>query len=237
MENGRAVEGRPSRMSDPALLATRTFAALLRGRGITVTGDVTRAAAPRDAGTVAEVRGAPVADVVEHMLIESDNTVADALARLVAARRGTPATFDGGGEAVVAAVAELGVPTDGASFTGGSGLARGGLIAPRTLTATLLLAASPDHPELRATLSGLPVAGVSGTLADRYTSSAQRAGVGVVRAKTGTLTGASSLAGTVVDADGRLLAFTVVADRVARTAAARDALDSIAAALAGCGCR
>lgn len=234
VESGRAVPGRAAQASDPALAAANAFAGLLKARGVTVSG-VGRGAAPAGARTLALVESAQVADVVEHMLDESDNTVAEVLGRLVAARTDRPATFDGAGDAVVAAVGALGVPTEGASFSGGSGLARGGVIAPRTLTATLVLAASKDHPELRATLTGLPVAGVTGTLADRYAG--QDAAVGVVRAKTGTLTGASSLAGTVVDADGRLLVFAVVADRVGSTDAARTALDAVASALAGCGCR
>jgi D-alanyl-D-alanine carboxypeptidase/D-alanyl-D-alanine-endopeptidase (penicillin-binding protein 4) len=235
VESGRARSGAPATTSDPAFAAVKAFATLLGKRGVTVTG-VARGPAPDGAATVAQVLGAPVQDVVEHMLDESDNTVAEVLARLVAAGSGGPVTFDGAGRAVVAAVADLGVPTAGARFTGGSGLARGGVIAPRTLTATIVLAASAKHPELRATLTGLPVAGVTGTLAERYAGAGQDGAVGVVRAKTGTLTGASSLAGTVVDADGRLLAFAVVADRVVSTQKARDALDSVAAALAGCGC-
>src|SRR6185503_17131827 len=81
------------------------------------------------------------------------------------------------------------------------------------LTALLASAASPDHPELRSIISGLPVAAYSGTLSDRYHGSGNGgSAAGVVRAKTGTLSGVNSLAGLAVDADGRLLAFAVVAD-------------------------
>ena len=60
---------------------------------------------------------------------------------------------------------------------------------------------------------------------------------GTVRAKTGTLLGVHALAGTVVTTDGRLLAFAVVADGSGSEVAAETALDDVAAALAGCGCR
>ncbi|MDQ6873444.1 MAG: D-alanyl-D-alanine carboxypeptidase, partial [Actinomycetota bacterium] len=66
-----------------------------------------------------------------------------------------------------------------------------------------------------------------------------RTGAGRVRAKTGTLSGVSALAGVVRDTDGRLLVFAVLADRVPAggTDGAEIALDRVAAALAGCGCR
>ena len=57
-----------------------------------------------------------------------------------------------------------------------------------------------------------------------------------MRAKTGTLTGVSSLAGVVVDADGRLLVFALMSNGV-NPATARPELDAVAAGLAACGCR
>ena len=85
--------------------------------------------------------------------------------------------------------------------------------------------------------AGFPVAGFSGTLADRYRNRASRAGAGVVRAKTGTLAGVNTLAGTVTDADGRLLLFAFLTNRASSPDATEAALDRLAADLAGCGCR
>jgi D-alanyl-D-alanine carboxypeptidase/D-alanyl-D-alanine-endopeptidase (penicillin-binding protein 4) len=86
-------------------------------------------------------------------------------------------------------------------------------------------------------LSGLPVAGYDGTLADRGDSDPKTV-PGTVRAKTGTLLGVHALAGTVVDADGRLLAFALLANNAPGSeSAAEGALDVIATELARCGCR
>ncbi|MDT4911428.1 MAG: hypothetical protein QOC66_556, partial [Pseudonocardiales bacterium] len=92
------------------------------------------------------------------------------------------------------------------------------------------------RPDLHAVVTSLPVAGWSGTLADRFVKGSQRLAAGVVRAKTGTLTGVSTLAGTVHDHSGRLLAFALLADRTRSTVAAETALDAIATRLASCGC-
>jgi len=86
-------------------------------------------------------------------------------------------------------------------------------------------------------LAGLPVAGFTGSLTYRF-ETGDGAGLGAVRAKTGTLTGVHGLAGTVTTEDGVVLGFVAAADRVRvpDTLAARARLDEVAAALAGCTC-
>ncbi|MBT0767696.1 D-alanyl-D-alanine carboxypeptidase/D-alanyl-D-alanine-endopeptidase [Kineosporia sp. J2-2] len=234
---GRLKEGNyVPRSQDPGLAAAKTFAAALADAGVTVAGSVQRDQAPDDATSLAAVESSPLGDQVEFALDHSDNTVAEALGRLVAIDSGTGATFEDTGPAVLAELEEQGVPVDGATMADGSGLSADSRIPVETLTAVLALAAGDDGAQLRPMLTGMPIAGVSGTLAERFTATAEQDATGVVRAKTGTLSGVSSLAGTLVDADGRLLVFAVMADDVPSTTKAREALDAFAAGLVGCGC-
>jgi len=228
------------RAADPALAAAQQFGRALAARGVTVLGDgVVRASAVAGARTLGEVTSATTAEQVELMLTTSDNTLAEVLARRVAHALDRPATFDDASAAVAEAVGGLGVDVTGVALQGGSGLGRETRLPVRVLTGLLAAVDSGDHPDLAALASGLPVAAVTGTLLDRYDSADEVAGAGVVRAKTGTLSGVSSLAGYVRDADGRLLAFAVVADAVppGGSVGARDALDRFTSALVGCGCR
>jgi serine-type D-Ala-D-Ala carboxypeptidase/endopeptidase (penicillin-binding protein 4) len=205
------------------------------------------AASPETAGSGNPVPGAelgrvespPVIRLVEFMLEDSDNVVAEALARQVALARGKPASFAGVAAAMDVVLAELGLDAGQCDLFDGSGLSRNNRIAPQLLTDLLVLAADGSRPELSALFAGLPVAGWSGTLVNRYVSP-NTAGLGVVRAKTGTLTGVHSLSGVVTTAEGRLLAFAIMADGLPRKVGsweAQPALDRIAAELAACGCR
>ena len=101
----------------------------------------------------------------------------------------------------------------------------------------LRTAGGPGHARLREVVTGLPIAGFTGSLATRYQTS-PHAALGRVRAKTGTLTGVSALVGTAVDLDGDQLYFAVMADRIAppQTMAARQAEERITAALGACHC-
>lgn len=239
----KSREDAPDRVADPAAAAAEAFAALLRARGITVTGKAAPAAAPAPAPTASgqaplgDVFSPTVARLVERLLTTSDNQLAEAMARQVAVAAHQPASFEGAAAAVTQELTRLGVPMGGVVLNDGSGLHPGNAIPPAVLTRLLALAASEQHPTLRPVLTGLPVAGFTGTLNKRYGSGSGAAdAAGLIRAKTGTLNGVNTLAGTVVDADGRLLAFAVMTRTTAPADTARAAMDRVAGRLGGCGC-
>jgi D-alanyl-D-alanine carboxypeptidase/D-alanyl-D-alanine-endopeptidase (penicillin-binding protein 4) len=232
------------RVDDAALAAAKAFAGALKtsaaGYGFSVSPVIERGTAADGAEQLAAVESAPVADQVRHMLLTSDNYLAEALARMSALATGREATFQGGTDAVAAAVSRLGVDTAGLVLADASGLAAGTEITTGQLAATVQASLTTTENDVRALPYSLPVAGLSGTLASRFSDGTppSESAAGVVRGKTGTLFAVTSLSGYVTDADGRLLSFAFVANGLeANTAQARDAVDAAAAVLAGCGCR
>ncbi|MER5178962.1 D-alanyl-D-alanine carboxypeptidase/D-alanyl-D-alanine-endopeptidase [Streptomyces sp. NPDC002896] len=232
-----SASGPAPRSGDPAADAARTFANLLRDRGIkTETTDPSSAKATDRAEQLAAVQSPTLSALVERMLTNSDNDIAEALSRQAALATDEPASFDGGAKAIGKQLKKLKLPLTGAQFADGSGLNRADRLSASLLTALLARAADPDHPELRPVLTGLPVAGFTGTLRNRYADAADALGTGLVRAKTGTLTGVNTLAGTVADTDGRLLVFAFMTTGTTDPQTAQSTLDRAASALAGCGC-
>jgi D-alanyl-D-alanine carboxypeptidase/D-alanyl-D-alanine-endopeptidase (penicillin-binding protein 4) len=232
VDGARLQPGAEARSGQPGLDAGAALADALGASGATVS----LGEAPEDAQTLATVESAPVARLVEQTLSLSDNMLAETLARQVAIARGEPASFEGGAQAVLAALEDAGLDVTGVTLADGSGLSRQDKVPAAVLTDLVGGAADGSLAGAAALLSGLPVAGYDGTLAERGDEDPATA-PGTVRAKTGTLNGVHSLAGTVVTADGRLLAFAVLADGATSSReAAEAALDEVAAELARCGC-
>ncbi|MFB4305470.1 D-alanyl-D-alanine carboxypeptidase/D-alanyl-D-alanine-endopeptidase [Actinomadura sp. GTD37] len=237
VDEGRVSPSDPTkkaRVSDPPASAASQFARLLSKEGVKAKAG-RRTAAQKGAERLGAVQSPPMSALVEHLLTDSDNDVAEAVARQVAIKLGRPATFAEAAQAVRQVLAKLGV-AEGVAVNDGSGLSPRNRISPLALARIVSLAAGDKHPELRAVITGLPIAGFSGTLSPpRYTAGASRAGAGTVRAKTGTLAGVSTLAGLAYDADGRLLAFAFMAGD-GKGPVDPGKLDQLAATVAGCGC-
>lgn len=225
------------RSDDPSFTAAATFASALAQAGVKVAGAPTAGTATPDAATLASVESAPLAQIVEHLLDVSDNEAAEVLAHQVGLAVSGDGSFVGGAAGVLSTLQSLGIETGSDAVYDGSGLSRHNRLSPATMLQVLQTAARPDLPDLRTLITGLPVAGFTGSLADRF-ASADAEALGDVRAKTGTLSGVSSLAGLVTGTDGTQMVFVLAVDKTGRSRESdvEAALDSLAADLAACLC-
>ncbi|HKS00684.1 MAG TPA: D-alanyl-D-alanine carboxypeptidase/D-alanyl-D-alanine-endopeptidase [Arthrobacter sp.] len=231
------------RPQDSALAAGEAFAAGLKAAGaaagVTVAPAVVRldGKPTADAKVLAEVQSATVSQQVDLMLQTSDNYLAETLGRMTAVAAGQPGTNDSARAAVLNELAGLGIPTEGMVAADVSGLALGNQVSARQFAEVVRAITNGKDTRLRAALAGFPVAGLTGTLGDRYIDESTAEGAGLVRAKTGTLNTVIALSGYVVDADGRLLVFSFIGNGLTPGAEGnKPALDTAATALAGCGC-
>lgn len=232
-DGGRLNPPASPRSPLPSLTAATAFARLLEERGIQVTGTPIPAAA--EGSQIASVQSAPLADLVEHMLLVSDNTEAEVLAHHTGLEVLGDATFTGGAKATLQILQDLGVDTAGLVLNDGSGLSRGNRISPAQLLAVLRAAMQTDPDALWPIYTGIPVAGFDGSLAARFTSAAAAPARGAASGKTGTLTGTSALAGLVVDRDGQLLTYAMMTNDVSVWSAS-PAMDAVLGRIAGCRC-
>jgi len=235
VDGGRTSPGANARVADPAKQAATVFAEFLTQEGVRVTG-VSKGRLADGASEVARVESPPVADIVERTLTDSENNYAEALAHLVGGVSLGKPSFSGGAAATMAALQEVGIDTTDVTLVDGSGLSRRDRIPASVLADILTAVVQGDDADLAPIAPGLPVAGLTGTLADRFATAATRPGRGFVHAKTGTLTGVVSLAGTVLDADGGQLVFAMISNDIPSLARARETMDEIASQLATCGC-
>jgi serine-type D-Ala-D-Ala carboxypeptidase/endopeptidase (penicillin-binding protein 4) len=241
------------RDAQPATAAARELARRLGADPDTVSIGTAPRGAPSGGRVLGEVSSPPIQDLVATALRRSDNVLAEALAREVARATGAQASFSGASQAILTVLRSHGFDVSRATLVDGSGLSVNDAVPATLLTELLGAAAAPDQPPtkspgkppadeshqqrtvaLRPLLVGLPVAGGSGTLVDRYHGPAA-GGRGWVRAKTGTLTGVNSLAGTVLDVEGRVLVFALLSNGP-NPVSVRPRLDTLAAGLRSCGC-
>ncbi len=224
-------------VSNPAAYAAKQFAAQLAAQGITVAPTQSAQAAPPNAAQLAQVVSPPISEVVMQTLTYSDNTAAEVLAHLAGRAVVGNASFSGGADATIKVLNQLGISTSGVTLVDGSGLSRDDAVPASVLAQLMSTVARQGNAQIWAAQSGTPIAGLTGTLAVQFAEPSNRAGRGVVRAKTGTLSGLTTLAGTVADTDGALLAFAIMAPHAGPNTAAEAARNRVASLLATCGCR
>jgi D-alanyl-D-alanine carboxypeptidase/D-alanyl-D-alanine-endopeptidase (penicillin-binding protein 4) len=212
--------------ADPALAAASAFRAALLRAGIRVAGPAASGRASGSSFALASINSAPVSVLVRWMNRDSDNFMAELLLKQLGANDGAVGTTARGATLVRVTLAAASVPLEGVRIVDGSGLSPSDRLTAGALVG--ILRAAWNDADVRAPfVASLPVAGLTGTLADRLQQPPAR---GHVVAKTGTTQTASTLAGYV----RRHYAFAVLNNgRPVNTDSARRAQDRFAVVLAG----
>ncbi|MET3636864.1 D-alanyl-D-alanine carboxypeptidase/D-alanyl-D-alanine endopeptidase [Curtobacterium oceanosedimentum] len=221
------------RSTDPVGRAGAAFRTALANAGVVGAGSaqvVQRATTSTD--QIASVSSQPVSTLIGQMIPNSDNTLAEMLARVSSKESGAGGSAASLTGVYQKALAGYGVDPTGITIKDGSGESAANAVSP-SFVAHLMVAVAAGEKGLGVLSESLPVAGVSGTLASRFTGD-NAVARGKVHAKTGWIDSANTLGGYIDAADGRRLTFAFYAIGSSR-AAALPALDAVTAATFRCG--
>ncbi len=236
-DRANATAETSARSTDPIGRAGAAFIAALKSAdthglvGATVTTSL--GSALPNAVPLAEVKSQPLRTLITQMLLPSDNTLGEMLARIVSKVAG----FDGSAaslqKAIPGALSVFGIAPTGLAIIDGSGESANNQVPPATMTA-LLRQIQAGNLHLDVVRAGLSVAGQTGSLARRF-NGANAIARGHVAGKTGWIDTEYSLAGTVTAADGSVLEFTFYAIGPGISSTAKIALDTLTSAVFSCG--
>ncbi|PFG98540.1 D-alanyl-D-alanine carboxypeptidase/D-alanyl-D-alanine-endopeptidase (penicillin-binding protein 4) [Saccharopolyspora erythraea NRRL 2338] len=219
-----------STVPDPAAYAGDVFARALAAHGVQV-GGVAPGRTPEGARSLAGRDSMPLRDLLVPFMKLSNNGHAEVLVKAMGRQATGTGTWGGGIEVLNEKLNGLGVDSKVMRMVDGSGLSTMDAVTPRQLA--LLLDNARQRPWFQVWYDSLPVAGnadrmVGGTLRSRMVGTP---GQDNVHAKTGSLTGVTSLSGYVTAANGRPLVFSVVFNDFV-SSSPKDLEDAIAVRLA-----
>ncbi|PZF67368.1 D-alanyl-D-alanine carboxypeptidase/D-alanyl-D-alanine-endopeptidase [Curtobacterium sp. MCPF17_047] len=221
------------RSEDPIGRAGVAFRTALANAGVVgaSTAQVTQRSTTSQ-NTIAQVQSQPVSTLIGQMIPNSDNTLAEMLARVSSKQAGAGGTAASLTGVYSSALRGYGVDPSGIRIVDGSGESASNAVSP-SFVAHLMVPVTRGDKGLGTLAQVLPVAGVSGTLSSRFTG-ANAVARGKVHAKTGWIDSANTLGGYIDAADGTKLTFAFYAIGSPR-AAALPALDAVTAAVYRCG--
>lgn len=231
VEGGLPVQGRERSyvidVVDAPLYAGTLFSELLASEGIDLAGTVEKGNLPDTSVVLVTHLSPPLAEVVLNTNKISDNLSAENLLKTIAAEvRGTPGTARTGISEIYRFFQAFGVDSTTFRLADGSGVSRYNLISPAQIV-ELLKAMHSDFRVQAEFQTSLPIAGKDGTIDNRMQGTAAE---GKLRAKTGSLSGVSTLSGYTTTADGERLAFSIMMEHfVAPARKIRDIQDRIGA--------
>jgi len=161
---------------------------------------------------VASENSPTIAEILDWTLLWSDNLLAERLARLSAQSAGYPLNNKGVDKVFHLLLDYFQIDSSKLVVADASGLSKQNRITAQMMAE--LLYKMHKEEKFAPVYTSLPVGGVSGTLRNRFITTAPSA-VGLIRAKTGTLNGTATLAGFVQSTD-REYVFVLLADEIAK---------------------
>jgi serine-type D-Ala-D-Ala carboxypeptidase/endopeptidase (penicillin-binding protein 4) len=204
------------RSTDPVAAAGNYFVQALKAADPTITSvDVKTGAAENGATVLASVQSQPVSTLIKQMLAQSDNTLAEMLARIVSVKQNLGGAGGSIGQSTIAALGKYGLDTTGQTIEDGSGESDESLITPVFMSKFMSLVSQKANG-LQYVAAGIPA-------------------VGKYYAKGGVIASAYTLSGYTTAADGTGESFTFFAEGTGITAAAQAALAALANAVYTCG--
>lgn len=226
----REVEPNASTMSRARACGLLLKTALIEN-GIHVPAEIVSGTVPSDAQVVAKHLSPSLADILKLMNKPSDNWIAELIFKTIGAEvMGEPGTWQKGRQTVTEFLSEIIGDPPTYRFVDGSGLSRYNLLSAELLI-DLLVYMYQNFQLMPEYLASLPIAGVDGTLKNRMQGMYAEK---VLRAKTGTLSGVSALAGYTITADDEVFAFGIlISHYVGSPAFARGIQDKIGDYLTG----
>ena len=196
------------RTSTPVKQAGELFVASLNKMGIATGLKATSAKAPTDSVVIASVQSRPVSEMVANMLRVSDNSIAEALARVASIKYGLDGSMASLTPLYKKVLKERGLDVAKIAVIDASGLSRLNQV-PAALVNDLLLLVNQGIGDYESLEAGLPISGESGSLRSRFATGSKVETKGKVIAKTGYILTGYSLAGFLTAKDGTELIFTV----------------------------
>lgn len=233
---GKSTASNPVRPEDAAVAAQQAFVDALNAAGKESGLSFTlaeRATAPTGATEVGSVESATLFEQAQHMMLESDNALAEVLGRYAAIAAGREGSAEAAQQTVRQTLVDAGVTVENLVQADVCGMSLTDRVTARTLVQTVALLNADERAEQL--MQAFPLAGDSGTLADRFAAANSVHARGFVRAKTGTLYTVSSLCGVATRPDGTRLIFAIILNDLGGAEAlpaAKERVDAAAAAIA-----
>ena len=202
------------------------FVSELAEQGITLKGEIVDEAAPFAAINICS-RAHSIDQILSRMMKESDNLYAESMYYHLASALSKPAKAAGAKHFEQMLMRRMGLDPSNYRLADGSGLSLYNYVTAE-LEVAFLRYAYENSTIYNNLIPSLPLAAYDGTLAKRLNGTKA---AGSVRAKTGTLTCVSSLAGYAKASNGHVLAFCIMNQGVLRAKNAKDFQDRVCVAM------